>query len=266
MTKNKKQKKGAREWSTASFNIDTGCATGCYEQMGGCWACKLAIQHKQVKDYAEWIHPRPQGKKSYHPHNEVVMFPSTHNIDKTNLPRYLVELEKLLEFDNKVLIVEKPWKDIIRQILDHLAGRGCEDRVEFRFSVTCASDAVWQRYEPKAPSPQERVDCLKMVLDARFPASVSMEPYLESPGNMAIFICKTLRPGEWARGLSLLREGWVGPLNYECPPELAPLYTPENLQSVVDAFKRYPNFFFKDHVQKALKVDARGNVIPTPSK
>jgi hypothetical protein len=266
LVEKKKQcrKTGAREWSDVSFNIQTGCEIGCYPQVGGCWACKHAIQYKQVKDYQEWIHPREQGKKTY-PHNQIVMFPSTHNLNMQNLPRFLLESRKLLGFGNKLLIVEKPWKNIIHLIIEQFEKWNIDkDKIEFRFSITSASDEISLKYETWAPLPQERVECLKMVLDAGFPTSVSMEPYLEDPINIGDYLNKKLYRTYDKRTMGCLKEVWVGRLNYHIPPELKHLYTREFMECVYNRWhdlQTYiqPNIRWKDSFQRVLGIDQLGN-------
>ena len=98
-----KTKTGTREWSDKSFNCVSGCENDCkycyakhnnkrFGMHKGKWADEV-----KVDDI----------KKAQRKYNGIVMFPTTHDITKSNYRHCLGNLITLLEHGNKVLVVSK---------------------------------------------------------------------------------------------------------------------------------------------------------------
>jgi hypothetical protein len=204
------------------------------------------------------------------PYRTTVMYPSSHDIFPEFIAEQTVTLWGILKRENKVLIVSKPRRECIKKIIDWLDGNGeadtgpvnlhplWRDCVEFRFSITSATNEISLRYEPGAPLPQERVDCLKMVLDAGFQASVSMEPYLEDPQKIFDLIDNTTNNPFRVFGEKCIKEIWIGKMNYGVPPELKPLYARKNMEDIYERYRYHSNIYWKDSFQKVLHINARG--------
>jgi len=219
----------------------------------------LALRRGQIPDRAAWAIPQPLKHQSI-PKDTRVMCPSTHDITPANVVRYEAYLLALLKRGNEVLIVSKPHLNVITRLLRTLDHRvpNAPNKVEFRFSITSATDTISRKFEPGAPLPTERVACLRRVIDAGYPASVSMEPYLEDPDNITFFL-------SYAGDVFLpdLREFWIGAMNYDVPVELAHLYAPDFMDRCWRLYAERQNARFKDSYQKVLHIDSRGRVKQT---
>lgn len=251
----KKKCTGVAEWADRSVNFLKGCKNNCVY----CYAAKMANRFGWKKR-SEWDKMQLSVKMKGLPRNSKVMFPTSHDLFPEHLYHIKPILEHLLERGNTVLIVSKPRKEVIETLIPYLKAimKDLEidtSKVEFRFSITSATDAISLKYEPGAPLPQERVDCLKMVLDAGFPASVSMEPYLEDPAKIFDLLDLTI-DNPFKEGK--LKEIWLGAMNYGAPPELRVLYTKTFMGALWEQYRYYNPIRFKDSFQKALGIDCHG--------
>jgi hypothetical protein len=255
-----KAKTGTLEWAKKNVNDIRGCRNNCWY----CYAKRMALRFKRIQNPGEWAHMDFVGAKDI-PRNTSIMYPSSHDIFPEWIAEQMVTMWSILSKDNSLLIVSKPRKECIHKIIDWLNMKGEADtgpinqhplnwkeKVEFRFSITSATPEISLKYEPGASLPQERVECLKMVLDAGFPASVSMEPYLEPPWVILEgLIAKTV-------AVASLKEFWIGKMNYGVPEELRGIYCYDAIWSHWQTFRHYPNARFKDSYQKLLHINCRG--------
>ena len=89
----------------------------------------------------------------------------------------------MLEKGNKLLIVSKPRLDCITPLLSALFPY--RDQVLFRFTIGSIDPKLCLFWEPGAPSPLERFECLKLAYNNGYKTSVSVEPMLG--GNNVTF-------------------------------------------------------------------------------
>ena len=89
-----------------------------------------------------------------------------------------VFLSRILENNNRVLIVTKPHYECIKQICETCAEY--RDKILFRFTIGSTDDAVLSFWEPGAPSYKERKQSLIYAFSNGFQTSVSCEPMLDS--------------------------------------------------------------------------------------
>jgi len=167
---------GASEWAVKRVNCCTGCPHGCLY----CFAETLALRRRQINK-GQWTNQRVRQhdvNKEHPKYPGRVMFPSTHDINPTNLVACLNVLKKLLKVGNEVLIVSKPHLDCIEVICQEFGNY--RESILFRFSIGAYDDSVLSFWEPNAPSYTERKACIQYAYDFGFQTSVSAEPILDS--------------------------------------------------------------------------------------
>ena len=167
---------GVGEWAGWSYNIGTGCINNCLY----CYARCSALKNNQILSAAAWTTEKPKAYKiDIRQHvNERVMFPSMHDITQNYLDTFCMALRNIIKWNNTVLIVSKPRIECIERICSEFAE--FNRQIEFRFSIGSLDLDVAAFWEPGAPSPQERIQCLEYAVARGFVASVSMEPILGS--------------------------------------------------------------------------------------
>lgn len=174
-TANSKPAHGTGEWAVANVNIQNGCEHDC----GYCYAKAMAIRfHRNTPK--RWKHPQPRSKaldQGFRRRSGTIMFPSTHDITRTNLDVCVTTLRGLLTAGNRVLIVSKPDPVCIRRLCRDL--RPFKDRILFRFTVGSANNRVLKYWEPGAPSFAQRLAALRHAHRHGYATSVSCEPMLD---------------------------------------------------------------------------------------
>jgi len=169
---------GTREWSDQSYNICMGCQHGCLY----CYArSQRGRFDPAMRVPGPWVQQRLNPNQSRFGAEVgpvgVVMFPTTHDITPEFLPESLRTIKNLL-LHNKVLIVSKPHLSVVRTLCRELADK--KPDILFRFSIGAVDSTLCRFWEPGAPEPSERIECLKHAHQCGFATSVSMEPMLDS--------------------------------------------------------------------------------------
>lgn len=245
------RKTGTKEWACKNVNFKKGCKNNC----NYCYAAQNANRFGW-KPRESW-HVMEDSKRKSIPRNTTVMFPSSHDLFIEDYDKIQGILKRLIENHNSILIVSKPRREVIQKLLNEFDFKWIRESlhvpVEFRFSITSASNELSQRYEPNAPLPQERVDCLKMVLAAGVPASVSIEPYLHLPNNVLNLLLEN--------GIKLtdLKEIWIGIMNHGHPSELDYIYSHQTMQQIFNDLKHNLNFRLKDSFRYVIGCDSFGH-------
>lgn len=166
---------GTKEWAEVNCNFQRGCRNNC----AYCYAKSMAIRFKTATAES-WKDPQIVMPKSY-PHGKTVMFPSSHDIDEYNVEYAIECLKRLLENDNKVLIVTKAQERAIDRIVNALLNMGdpcIRAKVSFRITIGSRDNEILRIFEPHAPDFHERFTALKHLFYNAFPTSVSAEPLL----------------------------------------------------------------------------------------
>jgi hypothetical protein len=191
---------------------------------------RLRLFRPEVTWAAEVVDPA-KVNRGYGLSKKIIMFPSSHDITPAILESCLTVLGKLLAAGNQVLVVSKPHEVCVTRLCAELAGH--RGGLEFRFTITSASDELLARWEPGAPRYQERLRCLDLALAANFTTSVSVEPFLDED---PVPLCRTLlaRPD--------LHELWIGCMNYKNFPN----YAPAKLAAIRTALSPDPRVRFKE--------------------
>src|ERR1039457_3088349 len=141
------KKNGTREWAESNINFITGCSHNCKY----CYSKEMSIRFKRTTPES-WTNEMVRQKalsKTYRKIKGRIMFPSSHDITPTYINDALTILRKLLEIDNKVLIVTKPHLDCIKAICSTFDVR--KSQILFRFTIGSANTQTLKFWEPNAP-------------------------------------------------------------------------------------------------------------------
>lgn len=171
-----KQITGTKEWSNRSINIMRGCRNNCL--YGYCKAD--ALRWKRIENPEDWQTPVLNQKMLEKPISKrsgITMFPSTHDLHLEYLPEIIDFLHKLLFPGNQVLIVSKPYLEVITALCKEL--KAYKNQILFRFTIGSAYNNVLKFWEPGATSFEERIHCLQHVFYRGYKTSVSCEPMLD---------------------------------------------------------------------------------------
>lgn len=170
--------KGTREWSDSSYNICQGCTHGCLY----CYAkATRARFDSTVRVAGGWENQRLKPNTELgrgHSTDEVVMFPTAHDITPEFVGESLATIRNLLADGNKVLIVTKPHLSVVRTLCRELQPN--KDRILFRFTIGTLNAKLAAFWEPHAPLPSDRVMALRNAYATGFATSLSIEPMLGS--------------------------------------------------------------------------------------
>ena len=167
---------GTREWAVAELN----CSIGCPYQCRYCYARAKALAMQRIKSVADWAQVRTdQGaiQEDYPLFTGQVMFPASHDIVPENLDSCLSFIGRLLEKGNRVLIVSKPYPEMVQKLCDSFGAY--KEQVLFRFTITARSEKILSFWEPAAPGYRLRKESLVVALNGGYKTSVSIEPMLD---------------------------------------------------------------------------------------
>lgn len=126
---------------------------------------------------------------------KMFMTPSSHDIVPYILQDYIISLRKILEAGHDLLIVSKPRMDCIIPIAN--AFEAYKNRIIFRLTITSTDERILQFWEKNAPSLRERMDVLRTLYSRGFITSVSAEPYLSHPGDIAQLVAPFVNETIW---------------------------------------------------------------------
>lgn len=193
---------GTREWSEFSYNIGFGCSHDCRY----CYARSNAVDRwKRIKP-EEWTTERINQraiKRNWIRRIGVIMYPTTHDITPFYLEPSIDVLKKMLTAGNNVLIVSKPHMECVVKMCDEL--ERWKKQILFRFTIGSMDAELCKLWEPGAPGPMERWNCLKLAYNTGFNTSVSIEPNLGGTGNAIDVV-------NWVYGF-VTHDIWIGKMN-----------------------------------------------------
>ena len=242
---------GTKEWMPHSENCISGCSNDCRY----CYAKIRAIRYRQ-KTAENWpiMVPNKRSQKPVRYLEGGVMFPTTHDLHIEHADIWLPFLRSLLEAGNDVLIVTKAQFSAIDTICEDLVR--FKDQIEFRLTIGTDDDNVAAYWELGAPTPTERLSCLRYLHNEGYKSSVSMEPLLISSPKR--FIDAQIRP--WISGTI-----WVGLMNYHKFDDAIPqeryqhaLQSRQNMEDVYWSLKCNDKIRWKDSVQDLLGITQTG--------
>lgn len=175
------------------------------------------------------------------------MFPTSHDIFPEIIDECLIVLEKILKAGNTVLITTKPDPYCIERICSEL--REYKDQITFRFTITSRHDDTLKKYEPNAPSFNQRCEALEYAFEEDYTTSLSIEPFLEGTPDVLIN-----HLSQWVND-----EIWLGIMSGSVPQELKEqktyyfhtphpiemksrgIYSKENLKEIIHNLRFNPN-------------------------
>ncbi len=254
-------------------NAFNGCSRDClycYAKYFRCYRFRQipAEQWSQMKlkpgiTAKKWPKPNPRWGR--------YMFPTAHDI--TNNPWVrdpcFAVIQSILQQGYEILIVTKPEFEVIKLLC--LIFRQYREKIELRFTITSADEKLLKFWEPNAPSFRERFFALKHAYLCKFKTSVSIEPFLD---NNPIPLIK--------RVAKFCDTIWIGPMNYieefvkenvkeagqSWPVGFEERYSFENLYSIYQVIKKYPQIRFKDAFLNEIeaKVGVKCNQRKTDNK
>lgn len=245
-------KTGTAEWAEVNENIQVGCTNRCLY----CYAAyKAATMYGGWCKREDWGNERLTKRadmKSYPARGGVVMFPSTHDITPFNIAAYSRVARLILGKGNQLLIVSKPRLDCITRLVKDLAP--WREQILFRFTIGSLDNDVSLFWEPGAPLPAERIDCLELAKAERFRTSVSIEPMLEGidgTGNVVAavrgHVTDTIWIGKMNKAHLRVPEGHEAAVD-----RIVEMQCDENILRLYVEHKEDPLVRWKDSVQQVL--------------
>jgi len=248
------------EWTKKSLNFIHGCSHGCLY----CYSLEMATRYG-------WNNPKDWTTERVRQHDldkrisnldELIMFPSSHDITPTHLEESIQFLRKILEAGNEVLVVSKPHLECIKRICDEFAQY--KNKILFRFTVGSTSDEVLGFWEPGAPGFKERLSCLKQAFMAGFETSVSCEPMLDNQVERVVklvdpYVTETIWIGKANRLLGTTGRGRLefnGHLNIETKKralQLIEWQSDQNIIKLYDKLQSNPKIRWKESIKSVLR-------------
>jgi DNA repair photolyase len=259
--------KGTREWAERSYNICDGCLNGCLY----CFAKAMRARFDpSVRPSGAW---QLQGMKPGTAYgtdageNQVVMFPTAHDITPPFVDQSLRTIKNLLAANNQVLIVSKPHLSVVETLCRELAGS--RENILFRFTIGSLSASLCAFWEPDAPEPAERSQALKHAYEQGFLTSISIEPMLDSVdativlvGQLEPFVTDTIWIGKMQRipvKLNAHVPGFASARDL-----IKQQQTDTEIQRLVRHLRGHKKVRWKDSIQAVIqKKSTQGNGVPS---
>jgi len=232
------KKTGVQEWANHSINLQYTCEYGCRY----CYARKLNNRFKFT--------PKEPVIKHY---NGVVMFPTMHDITLENYHKAFDVIEKLLAYDNKILIVSKMSIYIANKFFGRFSSHDKKNNLEFRITINSLNPRAKEYFETNATPILERISSLRH-LSLSFNTSISIEPLIDIRA-LKEFVDYEAKDGLVRNRIPL--KIWVGcltnyKLNPNIPEEKAVIELYKTLPEIYEEYKQYDFIKFKDSFFKAM--------------
>jgi DNA repair photolyase len=247
---------GTQEWAVYNVNIQDGCEHDCHY----CYAKAMAIRFKRVTP-TSWKQPRIRAHalaRTFTKRAGRIMFPTAHDITEHNLDACIDVLTRLLAAGNELLIVSKPRMICVSSLCSKLIP--FRDRILFRFSIGSVDNAVLSKWEPGAPSYNERLSSLQLAFDLKYETSVSGEPMLDgNPDALVAAVRPYVTDSIWLGKINRLRH--ILPIN--CPGNqdvvqsgkaLMASQSDKNIRALYNRFRQDPLIRWKDSIKSVLNL------------
>lgn len=196
---------GTREWADSNVNVLQGCSNNCRY----CYAAGMAVRFKRAtrETWPNMSVNTAMLDKGFKKRGGRVMFPTSHDIPRpSEFPAEYAAcklvLTRLLAAGNEVLVTSKPNVEAIDDITDSLDMY--RPQIQFRFTITSIHGELIYRWEPGAPTLDERIAALKLATQRGFATSVSIEPCLDSDPRPLVALLAPHVSGTI----------WLGPMNH----------------------------------------------------
>ena len=243
-----------KEWADKNINIGLGCAHGCKY----CYAMGVALRFNRIPNSEAWATERVNTKallKGYQSKGCVVMFPTTHDITPYYLPYAVETLKKILDSNNKVLIVSKPHIDCIQALCSELGAYKAQ--ILYRFTIGTLDPEVSKFWEPGAPLPEERIKALRHAHLDGFSTGVSIEPMLggvESALQTFHAVSPYVSDIIWL-GKMNQRAKFTAPDDITAAKNIKELQRDSEILRLVSILGSNPKSAWKDSIRKVLMKD-----------
>ncbi|MGE5435902.1 MAG: radical SAM protein [Syntrophothermus sp.] len=251
---------GTNEWSPNNLNFITGCINDCIY----CYAKEMSIRYKRStpKSWKNEVVRENDLTKRIKKYDEIVMYPSTHDIRPEHLQENMQFLQNILNAGNDVLIVSKPHLVCIKEICRRF--ENFKDQILFRFTIGSTNDEVLKYWEPEAPDFQERLSCLQHAYDNGFETSVSCEPMLddniyEVVDKVSPYITETIWIGKINHLIGKTGKGRLdfnghnNPETIEKAKELISWQSDEHIIKLYNTYKNNPMIKWKESIKKVMR-------------
>ncbi len=252
----KKNVFGTKEWAASNVNIQIGCPNECRY----CYAKSMGIRFGRMTR-EDWKNPVIQTNKvnkGYRKREGTIMFPTTHDITKDNLPGCIAVLRKMLDAGNRVLIVSKPDPECIRELCREL--EEFRDQILFRFTIGSADSGVLGFWEPGAPCFEDRIAALRTAYELGFATSVSCEPMLDNQiENVVDAVLPYATDAVWIGlpnqlGVHIARN--CGDEESQArAKELMAWFTYDRINELYGKYARHPKIKWKESIKKAVGLE-----------
>lgn len=246
---------GTKEWANVNFNFINGCTHDCKY----CYSKEMAIRFER-KSPETWKKEDLRLKdlnKKISIKNQLVMFPSSHDITPKYLDESISIIKKLINSGNKVLIVTKPHLKCITKICETFESE--KKNILFRFTIGSSNSKVLKFWEPGAPSFETRFKSLKYAYELGYKTSVSCEPMLDFHIDRLInkllpFITETIWVGNANYLLKRLKTNGINdPVTIQKANDLVIWQSNKyNILRIYSLFKHNKKIRWKDSIQKIL--------------
>lgn len=165
---------GTKEWAEETMNIQVGCSNDCLYCYAASNADRRGIRARE--HWSEEVLTKKARMTSYPKKDGVIMFPTTHDITEHNFKEFITAAQIILNAGNRLLVVTKPRRAIMKTVMNELAH--WKDNVMLRFTIGAKHDYLYDIWEPGAPKFVERISTLADAEARGFMRSVSIEPML----------------------------------------------------------------------------------------
>lgn len=249
--------RGTEEWAETNLNFQKGCRNDCVY----CYAKAMAIRFGTAIPES-WKEPVMAMPERF-PKEKLVMMPSSHDIDRKNTSYAAECLKRLLDNNNRVLIVTKPRAAAIGGLISVLTSApysAKKDMVTFRLSISTADEVLLRRFEPDAPDFHERLMALRELKLAGLRAGVSAEPLLggydtfrDLYARVKPFLTDEIWVGKLNQGRQRIHMNTGGAFDEALIDQILNHQSDSEMLRLYEAYKDDPLMRFKDSIMNIVK-------------
>ena len=163
-------------WHGDEFSWQFGCSHDCVYCHSKIRCARNDSNEPVVQNWGHEIIRPHEIELSTRTRNRQLLLPGAHDITPEHLDEALAVLDNLLNTDNELIVGLKPHLDCVKAICDRFHEQ--KKKIQFLFSIGSTNQNVLSQWEPKAPTFEERLECLRYAFQLGFRTSVSAEPML----------------------------------------------------------------------------------------
>jgi DNA repair photolyase len=186
---------------------------------------------------------------------KMFIFPSTHDIFEEMVEKYISVAKKIMDSGCEIILVSKPRMNCIKRICEEL--RHYKDKITMVFTISSHNNQILKKYEPFAPSYEERSECLKYAFEHGYETSISMEPLLDDPYTVINELDKYVS-----------RCIWIGSLNHckelkftkEMMKKVTDTTNKEYLMNLISNLRGNPKVYWKYKIMRLVGLKGKKEV------